>query len=113
MLKTPTTCDRCAYSSRFGHLCTERQCDECELHVDCGNTFVHCRCKCSTIDFYEDCPYYKSPIEALEGEPKYCVINQDGSYEGQFCKSLDEAMDIISHNPGSMLFELKEVKLED
>lgn len=74
---------------------------------------MHCRCKCSTIDFYEDCPYYKSPIEALEGEPKYCVINQDRSYEGQFCKFLYEAIDIISHKPVSILFELKEVKVED
>ena len=113
MMKTPATCDKCAYSSKFGHLCMGRDCEDCELHRGNEETFMNYKCKCSTIHFYEDCPYYKSPLEALEGEPKYCVINQDGSYEGKFCKSLEEAMDIISHNPGSILFELNEVKTED
>lgn len=44
--------------------------------------------------------------------PRYAVINEDGTYAGIFCTSLEEARELASNgSQPRYIFELKEVTL--
>lgn len=43
-------------------------------------------------------------------EPRYAVINEDGTYAGVFCTSLEEARELAANGSQKRyIFELKEV----
>lgn len=45
-----------------------------------------------------------------DGVPRYAVINEDGTYAGVFCLSLEEALDMAANGSQKRyVYELKEV----
>lgn len=62
MIKTIENCNKCIFGLE-GPSCKNINCSECHMNIP-----DHLGCKCGTIMYNEDCPYYQEAEEEVDDD---------------------------------------------